>query len=183
MPFCDYLDDHSTVRDIMNKQAERYFPMETFTHDLLRGPSPFTVGEREMIAAFVSGLNACQFCHGAHVAAAGAFGVAPDLIAALVDDVDGADVEARLQPVFRYVRKLTREPARVSEADARAVFDAGWGEDALHDAAAICALFNFYNRLVDGHGVKGDKAMFPKIGEMLKDKGYAAAPVAGRSAE
>lgn len=183
MPFCDYLGDQSTVRDIMNKQAARYSPMEAFTQDLMRGPSPFTVGERETIAAFVSGLNACQFCYGAHVAVAGAFGVAPDLIAALVDDLDGADVEARLKPVLRFVHKLTREPARVSEADARALFDAGWGEDALHDAAAICALFNFYNRLVDGHGIEGDKAMFPMIGAMLKDKGYAPAPGAGDGAE
>ena len=179
MPFCDYLDARSTVRDIMKHQGERYFPMETFTHDLMRGPSALSVGEREMIAALVSGLNACEFCYGAHLAGAGAFDVAPDLITSLVDDLDGAAVEARLKPVLRFVCKLTREPAQITAADAEAVFAAGWGEDALHDAVAICALFNFYNRLVDGHGVKGDAAMFPMIGALLKEKGYAPEPKAG----
>jgi AhpD family alkylhydroperoxidase len=42
----------------------------------LRGPSPFTVAERELIAAYVSGLNACGYCHGIHRVTADAFGVA-----------------------------------------------------------------------------------------------------------
>ena len=177
MPFCNYLDDGSTVRDVMANQAARYEPLANFTHDLMRGDSPFSVAERELIAAFVSGLNACQFCYGAHVAGAEAFGVAPELINSLVKDVDStAALDDRMQPVLRFVRKLTIEPGRVIKADADAVYAAGWGEDALHDAAAICALFSFYNRLVDGHGVKGDAAMFPMIGDMLKQHGYAPAP-------
>jgi hypothetical protein len=31
------------------------------THSLLRGPSEWTVGERELFAAFSSRLNACRF--------------------------------------------------------------------------------------------------------------------------
>ena len=45
-------------------------------HDrLMRDHSPLTVAERELIAAYVSGLNACTYCYGSHVIAAGAFGV------------------------------------------------------------------------------------------------------------
>ena len=177
MPFCDYLSDSSTVRDVMANQAARYAPLEHFTHDLMRGDSPFSVAERELIAAYVSGLNACDFCFGAHVAGAKAFGIEPELIEEMIEDLDTASaLDARLRVVLRFVRKLTVEPARVNREDADAVFAAGWGEDALHDATAICALFNFYNRLVDGHGVKGDAAMFPMIGDMLKQHGYAPAP-------
>ena len=31
------------------------------THQVMRGPSPWTVGERELFAAFVSRLNQCVF--------------------------------------------------------------------------------------------------------------------------
>ena len=31
------------------------------THAVMRGPSPWTVGERELMAAFVSRLNQCEF--------------------------------------------------------------------------------------------------------------------------
>jgi AhpD family alkylhydroperoxidase len=34
------------------------------------------VAERELIAAYVAGLNACGYCHGIHIAVAEAFGIA-----------------------------------------------------------------------------------------------------------
>ena len=37
---------------------------------LLRGPSPLTEAEREMIAAYVSSRNNCNFCMKSHAAAA-----------------------------------------------------------------------------------------------------------------
>ena len=40
--------------------------------------------QRELIAAYVSGLNACTYCHGTHLAVAAACGVAPEVIKALL---------------------------------------------------------------------------------------------------
>ena len=138
MPFCDYLDDSATVRDVMGHQATRYAPLENFTHDLMRGESPFSVAERELIAAYTSGLNVCQFCYRAHLAGAEAFGVAPELIEGLIKNPDGATaVDDRLRPVLSFVLKLSVEPARVTKSDTDAVLAAGWGEDALHATPAI----------------------------------------------
>jgi hypothetical protein len=36
-------------------------PALALTHSVLRGPSPWTVGERELFAAFVSAQNQCPF--------------------------------------------------------------------------------------------------------------------------
>jgi hypothetical protein len=36
-------------------------PFSELTQQVMRGPSPWTVGEREMFAAFVSRLNQCVF--------------------------------------------------------------------------------------------------------------------------
>lgn len=129
-------------------------------HDaLLRGDSPLTVAERELIAAYVSGLNACSFCLGAHRIIAEAFDVSPTLITRLLNDFETAAVEPRLRPILRLVAKLTRAPASVRAADRDAVFAAGWSERALHDAVAVCALFNFMNRLVEGMGVTTSPAI------------------------
>ncbi|HEY2960400.1 MAG TPA: carboxymuconolactone decarboxylase family protein [Actinomycetota bacterium] len=65
-------------------------------------PSPFSVAERELIAAYVSGLNACDYCHCVHSATAQAFGLDEGLVAALLD-VDAAPIDARMRPVLRYV--------------------------------------------------------------------------------
>jgi hypothetical protein len=36
-------------------------PHSAHTHAVMRGPSAWSVGERELFAAFVSRLNRCQF--------------------------------------------------------------------------------------------------------------------------
>lgn len=173
MPFFKYLDDSSGMRDISLHRPEMYKHLSRFAEEVLRAPSPLSRTEREVIAAFVSALNACRFCHGAHAAAAEALGADPGLIEALVEDIDTAPVSEKMKPLFSFVKKLTENPSRMVEGDARAVFDAGWDEVALHDAIAVCALFNTYNRLVEGHGVKGQDAEdFRRRGGMLAEFGY-----------
>lgn len=56
----------------------------------------------ELIAAYVSGLNACGYCHGIHTAVAEAFGIAEGTFAGLLDDLDTAPVDERLRPLLRY---------------------------------------------------------------------------------
>jgi uncharacterized peroxidase-related enzyme len=131
-------------------------------HDLiLSDASPLTVAEREFIAAFVSGLNACTYCHGAHVIAAENFGINPDELRAALDDIASARVDNRLKPILAYVRKLTLTPSRIEQSDADAVWAAGWEEQALFDAISVCALFNFINRIIEGSGVRSDPLMAP----------------------
>jgi uncharacterized peroxidase-related enzyme len=144
-----------------------------FHEELLRGESPFTPGERELIAAYVSGLNSCDYCHGIHTVTAEAFGVPAGLLAAAVADLDSAPVDERMKPVLAYVGKLTRTPSRMTEADAEAVFAVGWPERALHDAVLVCALFNFMNRMVEGVGIRADAAYAVESGKRLRETGYA----------
>jgi uncharacterized peroxidase-related enzyme len=149
-------------------------PLLDYHELLMRGPSPFTVGERELIAAYVSGVNACTYCHGVHAATAEAFGVPPGLLAAALADLDTAPVDERLRPVLRYVGKLTSTPSQMTQEDADAVYAAGWDEQALHDAVLVCALFNFMNRMVDGLGVRAADGYFPVSADRLHRRGYAA---------
>ena len=128
---------------------------------LLRGEGPLSVAERELIATYVSGLNACTFCFGAHKIYARAFGIADDVIDSLMDDVETSSVSEKMKPLLKYVGKLTRLPAQLVQADSDAVYAAGWSERALYDAVQICALFNFMNRIIEGTGVTFDYAENP----------------------
>ncbi len=173
MPFFSFLPDDATVRHIMFHQPERFSPVcGDFTQDIMRGPSPLSVAVREIIAAYTSGLNQCQYCSGAHRAFAVDNGVDPVLFDGLMANVDTAPVEDRLKPILHFVRKLTLTPSRMTQADADAVFAAGWDEQALGDAVAVCALFNFYNRLVDGHGVRGTEAGWVRSAKGIREGGY-----------
>ena len=131
-------------------------------HDvLLRGEGPLTVAQRELIAVYVSGLNACTFCFGAHKIYARVFGVKESTIDAMMVSLKTAPIESEMMPILEYVKKLNNLPTSITSADAKAVYDAGWSERALYDAIQICALFNFMNRIIEGTGVSFDYANAP----------------------
>lgn len=135
-----------------NPQRYKYWPK--LAEGIMRGESPLSLAERETIAAYVSGLNACGYCFGAHKAVATEHGMDPGILEAMVEDVDTAPVPELLKPILRFIKKLTLTPTRLVQADADAVFEAGWNEQALHDAIAVCCEFSFMNRLMMGHGIE-----------------------------
>jgi len=147
-------------------------PLLEYHDRLLRDPSPLTVAERELIAAYVSGLNACTYCHGAHTVAARAFGVDAEVFDGLMADLESSGVDDKLKPILAYVGKLTKAPAMMTEKDAQRVYDAGWDEQALFDAVSVCGLFNFMNRLVEGLGIEFDAAYAGESSRRLAEHGY-----------
>ncbi len=154
MPIFPSLPDDADTRTLFDARPEFFRPWIEMSEMLMRGESAFSTMEREMIGAYVSALNDCSYCYGGHRAAAEAFGLDPDFLESVLADINAAPVEERLKPVLRYLRKLTLTPSRMVQADADAVFAAGWDEAALTDAILICCSFSFMNRLVCGHGIK-----------------------------
>lgn len=175
MPFLPSLPADAAVLDVMKAFPEPAAPLIDYQQVVLRGPSPLTVGERELIAAYVSGVNACRYCHGVHGKVAEAFGVEEGVLAGLLADIETAPVREELKPLFRYVRKLTETPGRMTSIDAEAVFAVGWEEKALFDAVSVCALFNFMNRLVDGLGLTaGDDYFAVAARRLSSDPAFSA---------
>jgi len=147
------LPEGAGLAEVFKAHPATIAPLLEYHDRLLRGPGELGLAERELIAAYVSGLNACAFCHGAHTIHARAFGIEPETVEALMADPDTAPVDERLKPLLAYVAQLTRAPARMTEAQAHAVYDAGWSEAALFEAVQVCALFNFMNRILEGTGI------------------------------
>lgn len=172
MAFFSYLDENSDITDITFNDRPRLGPLDKASQKIMRGKSAFSEAEREMMAAYVSGLNACAFCHGSHKAVADQFGISPRVIEVMIEDIDSAPIKETLKPVFHYLKKLTLSASKLTETDVEKVFAAGWTEDALHEAILVGCLFNFYNRLLDGHGIKGNQNIYQFGGEHLANNGY-----------
>lgn len=161
--------------DVFKLYPRLFEPLVEYHQRLLREDSPFTVAERELLAAYVSAVNDCHYCAGVHEATARRFGVDASLLAQLLDNPATAPVAERMKPVFCYVRKLTEAPAKITEAEVSTFFAAGWDDRALHDAVAVCALFNCMNRLVEGLGISAAPDYYQVSAERLaSDRGYAA---------
>ena len=60
----------------------------------------------------------------------------------------------------------------MTAADAAAVYDAGWNDEALLYAIAVCAYFNNMNRLVEGAGIIGSPEDYSVAARRLVAHGY-----------
>jgi uncharacterized peroxidase-related enzyme len=147
-------------------------PASAFTHEAMRGPSAWSVGDRELMAAVVSQANACAFCIGAHTAtAAGAYQDEAKVTAVLAD-LDTAPIAEPLRATLRLLTKLTRQQ-RVDADDMRTALAAGASREQIADALAVCCAFNTTNRLADAFafanpGPKG----FEAGAKILLRRGY-----------
>lgn len=170
------LPDVPHLADVYRRFPEHVKPLLDYHDRLLRGESPLTVGERELIAAYVSGLNACNFCYGAHKIYADVFGFDEEVVEQMVADLESAPVAEKLKPLLKYAAKLKTLPPRITEADVKAVYDAGWPERALFDTIQIAALFNYMNRIIEGSGVTYDYSqnpLSPEEREKRRTRSYA----------
>jgi uncharacterized peroxidase-related enzyme len=147
-------------------------PMSRWTHMAMRGESDWTVGERELMAAMTAKWNACEFCVGAHGAIAARVLGRPAVDAAL-EDVQLAELPARLRATLAFLEVLTRTPDTLTAADARTVLREGITPQALEDAIAVVALFNVIGRCADAldYDVPGD-ADFDRAAKRLLAQGY-----------
>jgi uncharacterized peroxidase-related enzyme len=143
-----------------------------FTHEAMRGPSEWSVGDRELMAAFVSKTNECAFCIGAHTATAARAYQDDARVAAVLSDLETAPIEEPLRATLRMLRKLTREHA-VDVDDIRAVLAAGVTRRQVEDALAVSCAFNITNRLADAFGfAMPDTKGFDAGARFLLRRGY-----------
>lgn len=176
------LTETGGVREALCLSEEAGRMLTDYHQRLLRGDSPLSVAERELIAAYVSGLNHCRYCYETHRETAENFGVSEGLIASLVADPEVKDAPERLRPLLRYARKLTLDQTAMRIEDAEAVRAAGWDERALHDLILVTAMFNFMNRFVHGHGILAGPQQWQASGRFLFERGYSDVVDAGLAA-
>ena len=95
----------------------------------------------------------------------------------IIEDIKNVIVDENytnyfLSSILLYVKKLTLSPSSISQEDKKTVLEAGFTEEQLKDAIAVCAAFNFYNRIVEGHGVEANENTWVSAASMINAHGY-----------
>lgn len=144
-----------------------------WTQKAMRGPSPWSVSERELMAAMVASWNACPFCVGAHRAIS-VRGMEPTVVDAVLADFRSAPIDERLRAVLAFLETMTKDPDGLSAADARAALDAGVTVAELEDAAAVAAVFAVITRNANALDFALPTAEeFDRAAGMLLRRGYS----------
>ncbi|MGC2655102.1 MAG: alkylhydroperoxidase AhpD family core domain-containing protein [Mycobacterium sp.] len=118
------------------------------THEAMRGPSAWSIGDRELMAAFISQANRSPFCVTAHTSTSSQWYRDPAKVAATLSDLDTAPIDESLRATLRMLGKLSREHS-ISTGDIDAVLDAGVSPHEIEDALAVGLAFNITARLAN----------------------------------
>ncbi|MEU8801541.1 carboxymuconolactone decarboxylase family protein [Spirillospora sp. NPDC048819] len=136
---------------LLRFRPETAGPLSALAEVLLRGPSPLERGERELIAAYVSELNDCDFCASSHGACAAAqLPGGMTLVRQVHADPGAAPVSEKLRALLAVAAAVQRGGKEVGDEHVASARAAGATDVEIHDTVLIAAAFCMYNRYVDG---------------------------------
>jgi uncharacterized peroxidase-related enzyme len=176
---------HITLPDLpgilapLTFRPETAAPLNALADALLRGPSPLSRGERELVAAFVSNRNACNFCERSHSAfAARQLEGGAEIVAAAKADLEAASLSQKMKALL-VVAAQVQESGRAVTAEAiAAAREAGADDVEIHDVVLIAAAFCMFNRYVDGLGTFAppEGPAYDEMAERVVSVGYGRGP-------
>jgi len=149
------------------------YHLARFSHEIMHEDAPISPALRELIAAYTSSLNHCEFCMKAHAAVASWLYQNEALVWSVIRDMESSALSEPDKALLRFVQKMTLDSGSIGEADIQRLHAAGWDDTSIYYAIAACGLFNFYNRYVSANGVKpvSDEA-FRRFGRRMAEHGY-----------
>src|SRR5208283_1752038 len=168
------------IRGAMAFRPETARPLNALVEVLLTGPNTLSLGERELIATYVSSRNSTHYCHSAHGAIAAAhLGGDEALVKQVKADYTQAAISDKLKALLAIAGKVQQDGKLVTAADVEAARKQGATDIEIHDTVLIAATFCMFNRYVEGLGTwqPRDPAMYAQMGKHLAEKGYCEASI------
>ncbi len=161
------------IWNILAFRTDAAYHLCELSHSVMFEEAPISRAMRELIAAYTSLLNRCDFCMNAHAAVASHLYGSEEFVRNVLNDPENSNLDDREKVLLQFIRKLTLHSGDVNESDVETLKNAGWSEVAIFYAIYACALFNFYNRFVSGNGVKlVSDAAFRRLSEGMARSGY-----------
>ncbi|MFJ2777653.1 MULTISPECIES: carboxymuconolactone decarboxylase family protein [unclassified Kitasatospora] len=163
------------INGLLTLRPDTAAPLSMLADALLRNPAPMSRGERELVAAYVSGLNGTRYCTNAHSAfAAAQLEGGEALVKAALADPASAPLTERMRALLRIAAEVRGQVGPVSQEAVAAARAAGAGDTEIHDTVLIAAAFCMYNRYVDALATElpEDPGYYTEGAQRIVDSGY-----------
>jgi uncharacterized peroxidase-related enzyme len=176
MPHITLLEGLPGIRGLLAFSPETARPIGELTDILLHAPNTLSPGDRELIAAYVSHLNDCAYCHASHAAIAACHLQNEPLVASAVDDPEHAAISPKMKALLAVAGQVQRGGKHVTAAAVARARSEGATDREIHDTVLIAAAFCLFNRYVDGLATitPTDPAGYRQRAGFVAEHGYAA---------
>ncbi|MDQ3764027.1 MAG: hypothetical protein M3460_21225 [Actinomycetota bacterium] len=133
----------------------RFFgkPIGRYGQAVLRGPSRWSVGERELFGGLVSVGNRCGYCAGVHCAIAG-LALGASVVDDVVHDRDPDRAGPRVAVMVPFLRRLSKRPDQLAVGNVLVLRSAGLDNEEILEAVHAAVLLEICSRVVNALGVE-----------------------------
>lgn len=139
------------IRGLFDFRPETALPMSELVEVLLHTPGTLSMGERELIATYVSSQNDCFYCQSAHGAIAAIhLDGNEDLVRQVKQNFESAGISKKLKALLTIAGKVQQSGKKVTAEDVERARQEGATDLEIHDTVLIAAVFCMCNRYVDG---------------------------------
>ncbi len=176
MAHIDIASNFPGIMGLMKYRPDTGKLLLELSETLLRGDSPLSVEERELIAAYVSHRNECDFCTGVHGAVAKQlFKNNSNVVETIYQNIESADITDKLKALLKIAAKVQIDGKQVSEDNIQQAKNLGATDREIHDTVLIGAAFSMFNRYVDGLGTTtpNESGAYEQMACKIVESGYS----------
>jgi uncharacterized peroxidase-related enzyme len=175
MPYINVDKNLPGIRSLMAFSPETAEPMGVLANLLLRSDEGLSRADRELIAAHVSYLNDCFYCHQSHGEIATCYlNGDRDLVNKVKADYENAPIPQKLKSLLSIAASVQKGGKHVRPDQIQYAKTLGATDKDIHDTVLIAALFCMFNRYVDGlaSNTPADLSTYPPRAKQIADHGY-----------
>ena len=175
MPHIDVDKNLPGIRSLLAFSPETAEPMGVLANLLLRSNDGLSMAERELIAAHVSYLNDCFYCHQSHGEIAVCYlNGDRDLVNKVKADYENAPISDKLKSLLSIAASVQKGGKQVRSDQIEYARALGATDKDIHDTVLIAAMFCMFNRYVDGLAAHtpSDLSTYPPRAKQVAEQGY-----------
>ncbi|WP_336517269.1 carboxymuconolactone decarboxylase family protein [Pollutibacter soli] len=176
MAHIDLKNDLPGIRGLMSYRPETAAPLNLLAEILLRSDNSLSRGDRELIGAYVSWLNNCNFCQMVHSGMAQYYlQCDSDFIQSVKADYDSTSLSPKMKSLLAIAAAVQKGGKSVTEEHIKTARQNEATDMEIHDTVLIAAAFCMFNRYVDGLGTKvpDNPSYFVERAAYTAAQGYA----------
>ena len=175
MPHIDVDKNLPGIRALLAFSPATAGPIGELANMMLRTNEGLSMADREIIAAYVSYLNDCFYCHQSHGEIAVCYLDGDrELVEEVKKDYANAKITPKLKALLAIAGSVQKGGKYVTTDQVEHAKSLGATDRDIHDTVLIAALFCMFNRYVDGLAAStpSDLSGYPLRAKQIVEHGY-----------